>query len=231
MTLPLLSSSLERTVEPELMDDVEQVRAYADADFAAPHDAFVDAFVAFAGGGADSVAGVALDIGCGPADVVMRLARRCERLVIDGVDGAEAMLAIGRQRVREAGLSNRVRLYRAWLPQEPLPRNVVDIVTSNSILHHLHEPAVLWRAVRQVSRRGTRIFVGDLMRPTSAATVDRFVEFYAKGEPEVLKRDFAASLHAAFTVDEVRAQLQLAGLSMLTVKATSDRHLLISGTL
>jgi len=221
--------SLPRTVEPELMDDDEQARAYADADFAVPHEAFVDRFVGFVGG--VDVDGVCLDIGCGPADVVMRLARRCPRLVIDGVDGAEAMLAIGRRRVRDAGLSNRVRLYRAWLPQEPLPRNVVDVVTSNSILHHLHDPSVLWRAVRQVARPGTRIFVGDLMRPASAVDVDRFIEVYARGEPEVLKRDFAASLHAAFTVDEVRAQLATAGLSMLRVEATSDRHLLVSGAL
>lgn len=221
-------TSLPRTVEPELMNDDEQARAYADADFAAPHEAFVDRFVDFVGG--VGVAGVCLDLGCGPADVVMRLARRCPRLIIDGVDGAEAMLAIGRRRVREAGLSNRVRLYRAWLPQEPLPRNDVDIVTSNSILHHLHDPCVLWRAVRQVARPGTRIFVGDLMRPTSAVAVDDFVVRYARGEPEVLKRDFAASLHAAFTVDEVRAQLAAAGLSMLRVEVTSDRHLLVSGT-
>ncbi len=222
-------AQLKRTTEPELMDDDVQAKAYADADFAAPHDAFVDRFVERFG---DVVArgGVALDVGCGPADVVVRLARRCPQLVVDGVDGADAMLRLGRARVAAAGLGNRVRLYRALLPQDPLPRVAVDVITSNSILHHLHDPSGLWTAVRRASRPGTAVFIMDLMRPKSAADVDRFVDVYAAGEPEILRRDFAASLHAAFTVSEVREQLRQAGLG-LDVEATSDRHLVISGVM
>jgi ubiquinone/menaquinone biosynthesis C-methylase UbiE len=218
---------LPRTVEPELMNDEAQALAYANANFAAPHEAFVDRFIERFG----DVDGIALDIGCGPADVVLRLARRCHRLVIDGVDGADAMLAIGRERVAAAGLSNRVRLYRAFLPDDPLPRTAVDVVTSNSILHHLHRPEVLWQTVRRAARPGTKVFVMDLMRPASAALVDDYVRRYTAGEPEVLRHDFAASLHASFTLDEVRAQLDAAGLGGLTVEATSNRHLLVSGVL
>jgi ubiquinone/menaquinone biosynthesis C-methylase UbiE len=218
---------LSRTVEPELMNDEAQALAYANANFAAPHEAFVDRFIERFG----DVAGIALDIGCGPADVVMRLARRCHRLVVDGVDGADAMLAIGRERVAAAGLSNRVRLYRAFLPDDPLPRLGVDVVTSNSILHHLHRPEVLWQTVRRAARPGTKVLVMDLMRPASAALVDEYVHTYTAGEPEVLRTDFAASLHAAFTLDEVRAQLAAAGLQGLRVEATSNRHLLVSGVL
>ena len=218
-------SYLPRTPEPELMDDDEQAQAYANADFAAPHEAFVDRFVeAFS-----HPAGLCLDIGCGPADVVMRMARRCPALVIDGVDGAEAMLAIGRQRIAAAGLQNRVRLYKAFLPDDALPRTGVDLISSNSILHHLHDPQALWRTVRRAARPGTKVFIMDLMRPATAATVERFVDVYAAGEPEVLRRDFGASLHAAFTVDEVRAQLVTAGMAHLTVQAVSDRHLTIVG--
>ncbi len=218
---------LPRTVEPELMNDDDQAAAYANADFAAPHEAFVDRFVARFG----DVAGIALDLGCGPADVVLRLARRCRHLVIDGVDGADAMLAIGRERVASEGVHNRVRLYHAFLPDDPLPRTGVDVITSNSILHHLHRPEVLWQAVRRAARPGTKVFVMDLMRPASAALVDEYVTLYARGEPQVLQHDFAASLHAAFTVDEVRAQLDAAGLHELVVEATSNRHLLVSGVL
>jgi SAM-dependent methyltransferase len=218
---------LPRTVEPELMNDEVQATAYANADFAAPHEAFVDRFVARFG----DVDGIALDIGCGPADVVLRLARRCRRLVIDGVDGADAMLAIGRSRVAAEGFGNRVRLYRAFLPDDALPRTAVDVVTSNSILHHLHRPEVLWQTVRRAARPGTKVFVMDLMRPATAALVDEYVAAYAAGEPEVLQHDFAASLHAAFTLDEVRAQLDAAGLHELVVEATSNRHLLVSGVL
>jgi len=35
---------MERTPEPDLMNDVEQVHAYAHADFTEPHDHFVGLF-------------------------------------------------------------------------------------------------------------------------------------------------------------------------------------------
>jgi hypothetical protein len=56
------------------------------------------------------------------------------------------------------------------------------------------------------------------------------VETYAATEPEVLREDFFASLLAAYTVEEVRAQLAAAGLD-LAVAETSDRHLQAWGRL
>jgi hypothetical protein len=47
----------------------------------------------------------------------------------------------------------------------------------------------------------------------------------------VLRRDFEASLYAAFTCDEVRAQLDRAGLSALRVEPIGDRHLVVWGHL
>ncbi|MBM4281932.1 MAG: hypothetical protein FJ137_14630, partial [Deltaproteobacteria bacterium] len=61
-----------RIPEPELMDEATQAQAYADADFAAPHERFVDLFVASWPAARGPVQGVALDVGCGPADVVVR---------------------------------------------------------------------------------------------------------------------------------------------------------------
>jgi hypothetical protein len=64
---------LERVPEPELMDEAEQAAAYAGADFEASHGAIVEALVArlpdFPEGGA------VLDIGCGPADISIRVGR------------------------------------------------------------------------------------------------------------------------------------------------------------
>ena len=66
-------------------------------------------------------------------------------------------------------------------------------------------------------------------RERAVATAQALVAQYAANEPEVLCRDFYNSLLAAFELDEVRQQLELAGLPRLEVRAVSDRHLLVSG--
>ena len=54
-------------------------------------------------------------------------------------------------------------------------------------------------------------------------------ERYAADAPEVLQRDYRASLQAAFTVDEVKAQLRDVQLDHLQVRELEDRYLEISG--
>jgi cyclopropane fatty-acyl-phospholipid synthase-like methyltransferase len=216
---------LERVPEPELMDEAGQAAAYAGADFEASHGAIIDAFVErlpdF------PVSGTVLDIGCGPGDIAIRVARRFPGVRVDGIDGAEAMLAPGRERIEREGLTDRIGLYRVNLPDGPLPRPRYDAVVSNSLLHHLHDPMVLWQAVAAAVPAGAPVFVADLARPTDEAAVDALVAGMCD-EPEVLQRDFRASLHAAFTVDEVHGQLGEAGLD-LAVGMLDDHHLVVWG--
>jgi hypothetical protein len=71
--------------------------------------------------------------------------------------------------------------------------------------------------------------VQDLMRPESPEAAQAMVDQHARGEPDVLRRDFFHSLCAAFTPDEVRTQLAAAGLDALMVEPVTDRHLVIRG--
>lgn len=217
---------LERTPEPELMDEAAQAAAYAGADFETSHEAIVDALVRrlpdF------PVDGAVLDIGCGPADISIRVARRFPGVHVDGIDGAEAMLTPGRERIAREGLEARIALHRVMLPDGALPRAGYDAVVSNSLLHHLHDPMVLWRVVAGATRAGGAVFIADLARPEDEAAVDALVADMAD-EPEVLQRDFRASLHAAFSVEEVRGQLVAAGLDF-SVELIDDHHLVVWGT-
>lgn len=206
------------------MDDPAQARAYAEADFAAPHEAFVDAFqAAFPAHCAARV----LDVGCGAADVGVRFAHRYPRASITGVDGAAAMLALARAAVAAAGLKERISLIRARLPDFAF-KPVFDTVISNSLLHHLADPAVLWQAVKTAS--GAAVFVMDLRRPATAREAQAFVDRDAANEAPLLKRDFYRSLRAAYTPLEVAAQLRSADLAgVLRVRAHGDRHLIVWG--
>jgi len=220
---------MQRIPEPELMGESEQALAYAKADFAEPNERFVGYFLeAFP----DLDEGAVVDLGCGPGDIVLRLARRRPRLAVHGLDGSAAMLAFGVDRLaQDPQLHGRVRFIEGVLPGAQLPRPAYDAVVSNSLLHHLHDPGVLWRAIRQVGRPGAAVLVLDLFRPASPETAQAIVERYSGAEPEVLKRDFFNSLCAAFEPQEVRDQLDACGLEALAVRAVSDRHLLVSGRL
>lgn len=220
---------MKRIPEPELMDELEQARAYANADFSEPNERFVGYFVAEF---PDLRHGAVLDLGCGPGDIVLRLAQRHPGLTVHGLDGSGAMLGFGAARLFDMHeLQGRVQFIQGLLPGAQLPLARYDAVVSNSLLHHLHDPLVLWRSVRELGAPGAAVLVMDLFRPASTAAARAIVEKYSGGEPEVLKQDYYNSLCAAFEPGEVRDQLEACGLAALGVRTVSDRHLLVAGRL
>ena len=138
------------------------------------------------------------------------------------------MLALAREAVDAAGLADRIELVEAMLQEGRPPAAAYDLVFSNSLLHHLEDPAVLWESVRRHARPGARVFAMDLMRPQSESRLRELAATY-RGEPEVLQRDFRNSLRAAYRLEEVRLQLEEAGMPGLEVATASDRHLMVWG--
>jgi len=213
---------VRRIPEPELMVDPVQVRAYAEADFEVPHAhcaaLLIDRLAPLRASGA------ALDLGCGAADITLRVARALPRWTLDGIDGSAPMIEFGRRSAAAAGLEGRVRLHEMRLPVGGFPEPAYDLLFSNSLLHHLPSPETLWSAVRAASAPGAQVFVMDLQRPESEEEVEALVRCYARDEPEILRHDFEASLFAAYRAGEVREQLAAAGLDRLCVEVVSDRH-------
>ena len=219
---------MERIPEPDLMDDPEQAEAYARADFSEPHDAFVAHFRRLF---REFTEGRVLDLGCGAADIGIRFCRAYPDAILTGVDGAAAMLQRGHAAIRAAGLAGRLTLMQSYLPDESLAIFQFDALISNSLLHHLDDPAVLWETVRQTAKPGASVLVMDLMRPASFGEAGMLTERYTADAPPVLRRDFHNSLLAAYRPEEVRAQLHAANLFGFRVEPVSDRHLLIWGNL
>ena len=209
------------------MAGVEQARAYASADFSKPHSDIVRRFQQTF----DSLPPQAtvVDLGCGPADIPIRIANLYPGFRIDAVDGSKAMLDEAAKALEKAGLTDRVRLVQAVLPElSALPTDGYDIIVSNSLLHHLHDPQVLWKTVKALGKARTCVFISDLRRPGSEREARALVEKHAASEPEVLRHDFYRSLLAAFTPRELHAQIEQAGLN-LRIETPGDRHVVISG--
>ncbi|MGB5835323.1 MAG: class I SAM-dependent methyltransferase [Thiohalocapsa sp.] len=222
---------MKRRPEPELMDTEEQAAAYAQADFTESNTLFMRLLDQQNPG--DLIDARALDLGCGPADIVIRLLRRYAKATCDALDGSQPMLDRARSDIDALpGVAKRARLLCDVLPSPTLESGAYDLILSNSLLHHLHEPQVLWRTVREVAKPGALVLIMDLMRPASAGWAAALVETYAGSESAVLRQDFRNSLFAAFEPVEVTAQLKVAELDdQLEVRVVSDRHLAVWGRL
>jgi ubiquinone/menaquinone biosynthesis C-methylase UbiE len=217
---------MERVTEPELMDDEQQSIAYAQADFSTSNQLYVDSLVRDFPTHLRAV----VDIGCGPADVVIRLAKAAPHAAITAIDGSAPMIALGRTAARAAGVDDRLTLLHTRIPGPPPASQSFDAVLSKDLLHHLPDPRVLWNEVTRLGRPGAAVYVMDLVRPDSEATARAMVKEGAGSEHPILQHDFYQSLLAAFTMDEVRAQVATAGLD-LTVAPIGVRHMLIKGTI
>ena len=227
---------MQRVCEPELMDAAAQAAAYAAADFSAGDQAVVDRVVALLAEPPAMAQPSLIDLGCGPGNISFVLAERLPAARVLGVDGAEAMLQIAAARLRETpqrwpGLRFALALLTpAGL--QPAPPDRFSAVVSNSLLHHLHEPQVLWTAVRQLAAPGALVYIHDLRRPASPAAVLALRDRHLSEAPAVLQRDYVASLQAAFTAGEVQQQLVAAGLAdQLQVAERDDRYLEVWGRL
>ncbi len=212
------------------MDDPAQAHAYAEADFSEANGLFLDRFARL--DPSPPTGARVLDLGCGPGDITLAFARRYPDCHITAIDGAEAMLSHARCALEgDPDLRGRIRLECLRLPSSSLPREGFDILLSNSLLHHLSDPDVMWRTLRHCARPGATVLVMDLARPADADAVDALVATYAADAPEVLRNDFRNSLFAAYEPAEVEAQLRRHGLGHLRVQEISDRHLSVEGRL
>lgn len=230
---------MHRIPEPELMDEAPQALAYAAADFSTTDQAFVDSILERLRRGALAPQCV-VDLGCGPGNISFRLADALPAVPVLGIDGAAAMLqpALARQRA-ESSRWPQLHFLQACLPLAddclaalpPLFQPPFQLLVSNSLLHHLHHPEVLWGAVRQLGAPGSLVVLRDLRRPESPAELELLVERHVSAAPAVLQRDYRASLQAAFRPEEVVAQLERAGLGCLQVQPLEDRYLDVAGVL
>lgn len=219
---------MERVLEHEVMDDRRQAEAYARADFREVNERFVqDLLARFPA----CRHGRVLDLGCGPADIPVRLLRAAPAAFVLAIDASREMLRLARQAVARHSLGGHLGLACARVPPLPLPAGAFDAVISNSLLHHLPDPLPFWFEVRRVARSGAAVHVMDLARPPSADRAREIVEAAAADEDPVLKTDFYNSLLAAFTLEEVHDQLDAAGLRGLACEVASERHWLVSGCL
>lgn len=210
---------LERVLEPEAMDTAELARDYDDMDHSEVNRRFVDDFLA-----AEPDVGEILDLGTGTAQIPVELCSRTSDARVVAIDLAVHMLDLARLKIEVAGLIGHILLEQADGKQLLYESDRFTAVMSNSIVHHVPDPALPLAEAHRVTRPGGLIFFRDLLRPDSDAEVGRLVDQYAADVTDHQRQLFDDSLRAALTLDEVRDLVTPLGYPADAVAATSDRH-------
>jgi ubiquinone/menaquinone biosynthesis C-methylase UbiE len=215
---------LPRVLEPEVMDTAEEAADYDAMDHRAVNGAFCIDFLEAAG--RLKIQRI-LDVGTGTALIPIELCSRAPGVRVVAIDLAAHMLDVARVNVERANLQDRISLELRDAKSAGWPDGEFDAVISNSIVHHIPDPAdalgEMWRLVG----KGGALFVRDLFRPKDDAAVQALVEKYAPAGDARDDRQralFEASLRAALTSSEVEAIAQRAGIRSASVSISSDRH-------
>ncbi|MGD9858079.1 MAG: class I SAM-dependent methyltransferase [Planctomycetaceae bacterium] len=228
---------IARVLEPEVMDTPGEAAEYDAMDHSDVNQVFVDDLLAaFAKRRTTPSAWdqsgcrpTVLDIGTGTALIPVGLCRRDEFVgQVIAIDLADEMLTLARRNIDRAGLSRRVRVERIDAKSMPYADASFDVVTSNSIVHHIPDPLVVLREMVRVLSSGGLLFVRDLLRPESEADVERIVQAQAADETPRSRQLFRQSLWAALTVAELQELAETLSLPRECVRQTSDRHWTLS---
>jgi ubiquinone/menaquinone biosynthesis C-methylase UbiE len=202
----LVERSLPREPEPDLvMDDPDQVAAYAQAGridgVMAASYLFHSARISQTISGAKTV----LDLGCGPATQLGQIAQLNPDIRFTGIDLSPTMLSDAEKHIQTLGLKNVGFMQGDISTLEAIPDNSYDAVTSTMALHHLPRLDLLEETFKQVQRvlkPGGAIYLTDFGRLKSLKSVIFFAYMNASFQPHLFSLDYERSLRAAFLKEE-----------------------------
>jgi SAM-dependent methyltransferase len=121
-----------------------------------------------------------LEIGSGPGELALEIARRLPQAEVLGVDLADAMVARAAERARDAAVHLHVQFQIADAANLPLADGSFDIAVSTLSLHHWADPGAVFAELGRVLRPGGVALVYDL-RPF--AYLRHELEVFLAGTP------------------------------------------------
>jgi len=210
---------MDRIPEPDTLSPSDEATEYHAMDHSAVNRQFVDELLKGPTGP------LVVDLGCGPAGIPIELCQRSNDYEVIATDDEVEMLEIAKQEIDIAGCLGRISLNHVAVEAMELFENgMADTVISNSLLHHLEEPRIGLETAVRLTREGGRLFIRDLARPETAEEIESMVRAYSGEESENGQQLFRQSLHAALTLNEIRAIARGLGIPEDHVQMSSDRH-------
>jgi ubiquinone/menaquinone biosynthesis C-methylase UbiE len=224
---------LRRVPEPEVMDDLSEVQAYSSAAAEAYLSKIDDSFVEHALHLVGAAPGLALDIGCGPGQIVIKLSARLPRWKFFGIDRSVSMInraTEAQHSCADSSATPEVRssgnLYFMLGDASALPfrDSSFDLVLCNSVLHHIADPSRLFAEIRRVAKPGAAILLRDLRRP-SRIGFPLHVRWNGRHYDGLMYKLYCDSVRAAYTPNELAEMLRMTQIPGTRLFAHGSIHL------
>ncbi len=151
-----------------------------------------------------------IDLGCGPANLLVAAARLNPESTFTGIDLSPRMIDEARKLVKASGLRNVELRLDDITKLELVEDSSVDVVLSSMALHHLADVESLHTCLMAIDRVLTpkgKIYICDFGRLKSLGSVEYFVRRAIPEEETILRRDYYESLRAAFSKFEFKMAL------------------------
>lgn len=160
-----------------------------------------------------------LDVATGTGDLAILLARRTDARSITGIDLAEGMIEVGRKKIADAGLSERITLQTADCLNLPMPDGSFDAVTVAYGVRNFENLLAGYREMLRVLRPGGTITVIELSTPASRF-VRPFYKFYTRFIIPAVGRFVSKDIRAySYLPESIAAAPQRSDMTALMEKA------------
>ena len=151
---------------------------------------------------------IVLDVACGAGHAAEQVAPHVRQVV--GLDLTRALLDLGADRLRDAGITN-VLLQEGSAAELPFLDASFDLVACRAALHHVPDPRVVVAEMARVCRPGGRVVAVDMVAP-SAEVREAFDALHRRIDPS----------HAGVLLEGELAELLHSKVGPLTYGETSD---------
>lgn len=216
-----------RIPEPEVMDDLDEVGAYSSAAAQSHLDKIDDTFISHALRLVHRrERGRALDIGTGPGQIVVKLARNLTRWKFAAVDRSSHMIAEAAANLAAAGpeLAGRVEFQVADANALPFPEATFDLVVCNSVLHHMAEPERLLAEIARLVKPRGAVLLRDLRRPSRLA-YRHHVRRHGRHYSGKMRELYEASVRAAYIEPELQQLVEISRLNGVGIFREPATHI------
>jgi ubiquinone/menaquinone biosynthesis C-methylase UbiE len=115
--------------------------------------------------------GTLLDIGTGPARLLLKLHQQSPGMRLVGIDSSSAMVTNAKQNVAEAGLSEFIEIQLGSASQIPFQDRTFDIVVSTVSMHHWKQPEACLNEIYRVLKDNSYAIIYDLVSDTPKSTL------------------------------------------------------------